>query len=67
MQINAFETFLAIEAAGSFHGAARRLHITQTAVSARIKALEEGLGASAVRAAPGCLRRGGSFCPMPSR
>ncbi|WP_245596989.1 LysR family transcriptional regulator [Leisingera aquimarina] len=56
MQINAFETFLAIEAAGSFHGAARRLHITQTAVSARIKALEEGLGASLFERGPGGTR-----------
>jgi molybdate transport repressor ModE-like protein len=46
MQINAFETFLAIAATGSFHGAARELNITQTAVSARIKALEAALGQS---------------------
>lgn len=56
MQINAFETFLAIEAAGSFHGAARRLNITQTAVSARIKALEEALGTPLFDRGPGGTR-----------
>lgn len=56
MQINAFETFLAIDAAGSFHGAARLLNITQTAVSARIKTLEEALGASLFERGPGGTR-----------
>jgi len=56
MQINAFETFLAIEAAGSFHGAARALNITQTAVSARIKALEEALGTPLFERGPGGTR-----------
>ena len=37
-------TFLEISDTGSFVAAAARLHITQTAVSARIRALEEQLG-----------------------
>lgn len=56
MQINSFETFLAIEATGSFHGAARVLNITQTAVSARIKALEEALGTPLFDRGPGGTR-----------
>ncbi|NIR32742.1 MAG: LysR family transcriptional regulator [Gammaproteobacteria bacterium] len=37
-------TFLAVVAAGSFVRAAERLHVTQSTVSARIRALEEQLG-----------------------
>lgn len=37
-------TFLAVVAAGNFVGAAERLHITQSTVSARIQALERQLG-----------------------
>lgn len=37
-------TFLAVVATGSFVRAAERLHITQSTVSARIRALEEQLG-----------------------
>lgn len=37
-------TFLAIVAAGNFVGAADRLHVTQSTVSARIRTLEEQLG-----------------------
>jgi len=37
-------TFLTVIAAGSFVGAADRLHVTQSTVSARIHALEEHLG-----------------------
>lgn len=44
MQISTFETFLAIADCGGFHSAAQHLNITQTAVSARIKSLEETLG-----------------------
>lgn len=44
MNLNAIETFLAIEETGSFHAAARRLNLTQTAVSARIRGLEDTLG-----------------------
>jgi len=38
-------TFLAVVAAGNFVGAAQRLHITQSTVSARIQAIERQLGA----------------------
>ncbi len=37
-------TFLAVVAAGSFVRAAERLHVTQSTVSARVRALEEQLG-----------------------
>jgi LysR family transcriptional regulator, flagellar master operon regulator len=37
-------TFLTVLAAGNFVGAAQRLHITQSTVSARIRTLEEQLG-----------------------
>jgi LysR family transcriptional regulator, flagellar master operon regulator len=43
MDIDLARTFLAIVEAGSFVRAAERLNITQTAVSARIKSLEEQL------------------------
>lgn len=38
-------TFLAVVATGSFVGAAQRLHVTQSTVSARIQHLEQMLGA----------------------
>ena len=44
MDINLARTFLEIVATGSFQRSAERLHITQTAVSARVRALEELLG-----------------------
>ena len=44
MQITNLRTFIAIARAGGFHSAAEQLNITQAAVSARIKALEEHLG-----------------------
>lgn len=44
MDISLARTFLAITAGGSFLRAAQQLHVTQTAVSARIKALESLLG-----------------------
>ncbi len=44
MQIIHLRTFIAISRTGGFHSAAERLNITQAAVSARIKALEELLG-----------------------
>lgn len=44
MDINQARTFLEIAHGGSFIAAAERLHITQTAVSARIRTLEELLG-----------------------
>lgn len=45
MDIDQARTFLAIAAAGSFQDAAKRLHLTQSTVSARIQRLEEELGA----------------------
>jgi LysR family transcriptional regulator, flagellar master operon regulator len=44
MDINLAKTFLAVAEAGSFVDAADRLHITQSTVSARIKALEDQVG-----------------------
>jgi len=44
VDINLARTFLEIVSSRSFIGAAQRLHVTQTAVSARVKALEELLG-----------------------
>lgn len=42
-------TFLAVVAAGNFSGAAERLHVTQSTVSARIQTLERQLGAVLLR------------------
>lgn len=44
MDINLARTFLEIVSSGNFLRAASRLHVTQTAVSARVRALEEMLG-----------------------
>ena len=44
MEIDQVETFLAVATFGGFHRAAEALRISQPAVSARIKALEESLG-----------------------
>lgn len=44
MDINLARTFLEIVATGNFLRAAERLHITQTAVSARVRSLEDLLG-----------------------
>ncbi len=44
MDITLARTFLEIVASGSFLHAAERLHVTQTAVSARVRTLEELLG-----------------------
>ena len=44
MDIQLVRTFLEIVASGSFLNAAERLHITQSAVSLRVKRLEEELG-----------------------
>ncbi len=46
MDITLARTFLAIADTGSFVEAAERLHVTQSTVSSRIKALEELLGRS---------------------
>jgi DNA-binding transcriptional LysR family regulator len=44
MEIDQIETFLAVGTYGGFHRAAKALRISQPAVSARIRALEESLG-----------------------
>jgi LysR family transcriptional regulator, flagellar master operon regulator len=44
MDIVLARTFLAVVEAGSFIDAARKMHVTQSTVSARIKSLEEMLG-----------------------
>lgn len=44
MDVTLERTFLEIVASGSFFRASERLHVTQTAVSARVKALESMLG-----------------------
>ena len=46
MDVDRARTFLEIVHSGSFLKAADRLHVTQTTVSARIRTLEEELGAS---------------------
>jgi len=46
MNIESMRAFLEIASTGSFQNAALRLHITQSAISARIKALEERLNRS---------------------
>src|SRR5215471_8690527 len=43
MELDQVETFLAVATFGGFHRAAEALHISQPAVSARIKALEDSL------------------------
>jgi DNA-binding transcriptional LysR family regulator len=45
MQIDQIETFLAIVTYGGFHKAAEALHVSQPAVSGRVRSLEESLGA----------------------
>ncbi len=44
MQTKSLETFLSVAETGGFHSAARKLNVTQTAVSARIRALEDATG-----------------------
>lgn len=44
MDIGLARTFLEVVATGSFVGAADRLHLTQTAVSARVRLLEDQVG-----------------------
>ncbi|HRX39347.1 MAG TPA: LysR family transcriptional regulator [Parvularculaceae bacterium] len=44
MDISAARTFIAIVESGNFVSASRRLHVTQSTVSARIKTLEDALG-----------------------
>jgi DNA-binding transcriptional LysR family regulator len=44
IEIDQVETFLAVVTYGGFHRAAEALHVSQPAVSGRIRALEESLG-----------------------
>ncbi len=44
MDIQLAKTFLEIMSAGSFQEAAKRLHVTQTTVTARVKSLEQAVG-----------------------
>jgi DNA-binding transcriptional LysR family regulator len=46
MDIDQLETFLAVVTYGGFHRAAEALHLSQPAVSGRIRALEDSLGAT---------------------
>ncbi|HZQ21734.1 MAG TPA: LysR family transcriptional regulator [Terriglobales bacterium] len=46
MELDQIETFLAVATFGGFHRAAEALRVSQPAVSARIKALEDSLGVS---------------------
>jgi len=46
MEIDQLETFLAVISYGGFHRAAGALHVSQPAVSARIRSLEDSLGAT---------------------
>lgn len=56
MNLNALQAFVAIHGEGGFHGAARRLNITQTAVSARIRTLEQAVGSVLFDRGPGGTR-----------
>jgi len=44
MQIDAIRTFVAVAETGNFHESARRLNVTQSTVSARVRNLEDTLG-----------------------
>ena len=44
MQIELLDTFLDLIETRSFHRTAERLHVTQSTISARLKALEQALG-----------------------
>src|SRR5262249_21193145 len=55
MEIDQIETFLAVLTYGGFHRAAGALRVSQPAVSARIRLLEESLGAELFARQPGSL------------
>jgi DNA-binding transcriptional LysR family regulator len=62
MNINQMETFLTIEKTMSFRKTAELLNLTQPAVSAQIRSLEEELGVPlVVRAQPICLTEAGQI------
>ena len=56
MDVRQLKTFLAVAETSSFHRAAQRLNVTQAAVSARIKALEEALDTELFLRGPGGTR-----------
>ncbi len=49
LPVEHLSTFAAIIDEGSFEGAARRLHITPSAVSQRVKNMEQRLGSVLIR------------------
>ncbi len=55
MEIGQIETFIAVATFGGFHRAAEALHMSQPAVSARIKALEQSLGVTLFTRGQGAL------------
>lgn len=55
MEIDQVETFLAVATYGGFHRAAEALRISQPAVSARIRALEDSLGVTLFTRGPTTL------------
>jgi len=55
MEIDQVETFLAVATYGGFHRAAEALRVSQPAVSARIRALEESLGVTLFTRGPAHL------------
>jgi DNA-binding transcriptional LysR family regulator len=55
VEIAQIETFLAVATYGGFHRAAEALRVSQPAVSARIRALEESLGTRLFERGPGSL------------
>lgn len=63
MQISLLDTFLAVAECGGFHCAAHKLNVTQAAVSARIKQLEQILDAKLFERGPGgtSLNEAGRF------
>lgn len=70
MDIDQARTFLAIAAHGSFLEASKRLHVTQSTVSARIQHLEDDLGAQLFirnRAGASLTQAGRRFLPHAKR
>jgi len=55
MEIVQLETFLAVASSGGFHRAAAALRVSQPAVSARIRALEDSLAARLFERGPGAF------------
>jgi DNA-binding transcriptional LysR family regulator len=70
MERRQLESFVTVVDSGSFHGAAERLFLTQSAVSQSVKSLEEELGETLLlrpgggRGAPGLSAAGELFLPI---